>query len=455
MKKVIALFVLALFAAGIVPSAFAEETAGADGGTDAPTEDTAAETADGSAAPLRERIKEGRERIKEARENIAENRERLITAKDGLLARHEAQVAQLVEKCRQAGKTEEECRAMFEQRLENIAALAPKFREKLQQFEERRAERAGELNELKKDTILGKLEKAKNFRARAIEGTKIAAAKAKIVVAKEKYAEAKAGLEAAKLRLENAKTERICKDSPDSEDCAKSREEIRASAKEKLAKQAEMVLANLEQAKEKITASEYVSDKEEAAAAEFLDAQITKITEIKEEIENAQTKAEIIEAAKNLADAWREIKQKVNAYLWYAVNARTAGIIVKAEFLSAKLERVLERMAENGKDTAAVEPLVADFKSKVDSAKKKFKSAHSLLLEVRTKELTEEEKTAKVEEAKSLMEEAKAALKDANEALRQIFLKLKDANAIAELAAATEAEDVEIEAETNAAEASA
>ncbi|MFA5887182.1 MAG: hypothetical protein WC852_00535 [Candidatus Nanoarchaeia archaeon] len=425
MKKLLAIFVLALFVVSMVPMAFAKDTEDTtdDSTTDAP-----------------------------ARDRVLENRQRLIEAKDALLEKHQARVAELVEKCVENNISEEDCNAKFENRLDNIAALAPKFREKLKEFEEKRGERIQKLKELRDDEVLGQFERAKEFKARMLDKSKIEKAQENFAKAKEKYGEAMAGLDKAKVRLEQAKTSKVCKTAPDSEECAKAKEELRASAKEKLANQADMIINSLEKGKEKIASSEYVSEEEEAAANTFFDEQIAKFTAIKAEIESAETKEAIVEAGKKLADAWKEMKHKINAYIEYATNARMAGVVVKAEHLSAKLERVMERMAENGKDTSAVEPLVTDFKAKLELAKTKFKSAHALLFEIKTKELTEEEKSAKSEEAKTLMEESKQALNDANEVLKQIFQKLKDADATEELAEATEAEDVETEAEENEAE---
>ncbi|MDD4877877.1 MAG: hypothetical protein PHO02_02465 [Candidatus Nanoarchaeia archaeon] len=430
MKKLMAIFVLALFVVSAIPAAFAAQGNGRQGAegdtTDAPG------------------VNSGQ--IRQA----LENRERLIEAKDALLEKHQARVAELVEKCTENNMSEAECKARFENRLQNIAALAPKFREKLQQFEERRDERIQKLKELKDDEVLGQFERAKEFKARALGNDKIKNAQANMAKAKEKYHEAVAGLEKAKLRLEQAKTSKVCKTAPESEECATAREELRGASKEKLAQHTDIILNALESGKEKAIASEYLTDEEEAAAVAFFDEQIAKFTAIKTEIESAETKEDIVEAGKKLADAWKEIRQKINAYLSYASNARMAGIVVKAEHLAAKLERVMERMAENGKDTAEVEPLVDEFKALLETAKIKFKSAHSLLLEVRTSELAEEEKNAKMDESNALIKESKQALQDANAKLREIFLKLKEVGATEELAEATEAEDVEAEAEETA-----
>lgn len=449
-RALLAIFVLALFVVGMLPVAFAEDTAAGtedseDTAADEGTEDTAAP--ENAREKLKNRIENRRQALENARGKALENRDRLIAAKDDLLAKHEARVAELIERCKETGKTEAECKAQFENRLNNIAALVPKFREKLQQFEEKRGERIQKLKELRNDTVLGQFERAKEFRARMLEKNKIEKAQANFAKAKEKYQEAMAGLDKAKIKLEQAKTSKVCKTAPESEECAKAKEELRASAKEKLTSQADMIINSLEKGKEKIASSEYVSDEEEAAANAFFDEQIAKFTAIKAEITSAETKEAIVEAGKKLADAWKEAKHKINAYIEYATNARMAGVVVKAEHLSAKLERVMERMAENGKDTSAVEPLVTDFKAKLELAKTKFKSTHALLFEIKTKELTEEEKTAKSDEAKALMEESKQALKDANEVLKQIFKKLKDANATEELEEATESEDVETESE--------
>lgn len=423
MKKLISIFVLALFVVGMLPIVFAENTNA--GTADESTTD----------APARERVME-----------------RLAEAKDTLLEKHQARVVDLVEKCKENGLSEEKCNAQFQKRVQNIAALAPKFREKLKEFEEKRAERGQKLNELKNDELLGKFERAKEFKARALEKSKIGKAQANLVKARERYQEALAGLDKAKLRLEQAKTSKVCKTAPESEECTKAREELRASAKEKLVKHADIILNSLESGKEKAVASEYLTDEEEADAAAFFDGQIAKFTVIKAEIESAETKEDIVAAAKKLSEAWQEMKHRINAYIEYASNARMAGIVVKAEHLAAKLERVMERMAENGKDTAAVEPLVEEFKDLLETAKTKFKSAHSLLFEIKTKELTAEEKKTKLDEANALIKDSKKALQDANAKLREIFQKLKEVGATEELAEATAAEDVETEAEESEAE---
>ncbi|MBU2637471.1 MAG: hypothetical protein KJ955_00705 [Nanoarchaeota archaeon] len=449
MRKLTVLLVLALFLASMVPAAFAEDT------SDDVSGEGTAEDAEDTPLPerAREKVREVKAKAADARENVAANRERLAAAKDALLEKHQDRVQVLVDKCKETGKTEEECKAMFEKRIANIAALAPKFREKLQEFEERRAERAKEMKELKEDTILGKIARARDFRARAVEQGKIKRAQENYEFAKNKFNEAKAGLEKARERLENAKAARICKDDPESGECENERKELRGASKEKLAKQAEIIINNLEKAKEKAEASEYLTEDEAAKVVEFLEEQKTKFEAIKAEIEAATTKEEIIAAAKKLSDAWKEVKHKVNAYINFIANARMAGVVVKAEHLSAKLERVLERMAENGKDTSAVEPLVAEFKAELDVSKEKFKAAHSLMLEVRTEET--EENAVKVQDAQALLKEAKDALQNANKLLRDIFLKLKEAGALQELAEATAAEDVELEDELEEAEETA
>ena len=472
MKKLMAIFVLALFVAGMIPAAFAvTEQLGEDntGDGDLTATDSGEirenEIESGTAVAgaldtpsgkpnerLKDKIEKRRQTLVNAREKAIANKDRLVASKDNLLEKQEAKVAELIERCKENGLSEDKCNAQFRKRVQNVAALAPKFREKLQQFESNKEERIQKLKELKEDKVLNKFERGKEYRARVLDKAKIAKAQVNLVKAKERYREALAGLDKAKLRLEQAKTSKICKTAPESEECNKAREELRASAKEKLTKHADIILNSLESGKERVSGSEYLSEEEEAEAAAFFDEQIAKFTAIKTEIENAATKEEIVEAGKKLGEAWKEMKHKINAYLWYASNARIAGIVVKAEHLSAKLERVMERMAENGKDTSAVEPLVTEFKDLLETAKTKFKSAHSLLLEIKTKELTQEERKAKLDEANTLAKDAKKALQDANAKLREIFLKLKDTGATAELAEATTSENVEAEAEESAAE---
>ena len=132
-RALLAIFVLALFVVGMLPAAFAEDNAAGtedseDTAADEGTEDTAAP--ENAREKLKSRIENRRQALENARGKALENRDRLIAAKDDLLAKHEARVAELIERCKETGKTEAECKAQFENRLNNIAALVPKFRGK-------------------------------------------------------------------------------------------------------------------------------------------------------------------------------------------------------------------------------------------------------------------------------------------------------------------------------------
>ncbi len=433
MRKIRALLLLAMFVIGMLPVAFAAQAS--DTGQVQANSETAP-SANDAALTAREKIRERLEANQETIQNRVENRA-------DVLETQKARVDKLVQACAARGVEEAKCREIFGQRLESLQKLAPKLQEKLQQFTALREKRVEKLKELKSDKNLAKIKREIGFRARAIEKGKLEGAKAALLVAKEKVMSAKGKLEAAKLRLEKAKLSTVCKGAPDSEDCTKSKDELRASAKEKVHGDADAIIEHLLNIKAYVEANEALSDEEAAEIIAYLDERITLFKGIKAEIDAAETKDQIVAAAKKLKEAWQEHRQKVNAYAVHVSNSNMAGIIVKSTYLQAKLERVLERMTENGKDTASVEPLVAQFKEKIELAKSKFDEAQKVFVEVKSA-AGGADISGKVQQAQGLMKESRTALQDASKLLKDIFQKLKEVGATKELADAADAEDVEV-----------
>lgn len=421
MKKFVAVLLLAVFMVSLLPMALAKQE-GQDPVLTA-SEDTVAEK-NGKAL--------GRAEVK-----------------GDVVAQQKERVQNLVAACVSKGFPEDKCKKLFENRIERLEKLVPAVKEKLEKLKQTKDKRLEMLKSLKEDKDLSKFTRELGFKARAIDKIKLDKAKEKFAQVKEKFNQVKQKLEQAGAKLEKAKENKICKDKPDSEECTKAREELRLAAKEKLSSQAEQILENLNKIKSNVEANEALSEEDSAKIIAFIDEKIAAVTAAKAKIDAAQTKEEIVAAAKELANLWGEMKHKVQAYVGHIVNSRMAGIIVKSSQLEAKLERTIERMTENGKDTATVQPLVDSFKEKIVLAKDKFKQSQSLFLEIREDKMnmTGTEMGQKVQEAQGLLKESKAALEEAKSILKEIVAKLREAGAAEELVDATEAEEVEAEAE--------
>lgn len=332
-----------------------------------------------------------------------------------------------------------------EERLQNIRQLKPEIADKLQQF---RTDRIQKLSTLKNDKDFSKFKSELKFKARLVDKFKLEKAKENFQIAKDKFANAKMKIESAQLKLKQSSTIQACKNSLESEECIKAKGELRGVAKDKLLNHADAYMGILEQIKTRAEQNDALTEEESLKIISFADEKIAELESIKEEISSAETKEEILDAAKKLKAAWDGIKFRAKAYVGHLLNSRMAGIIVSADHLEAKLERVLERMAANGKDTSTVEPLVSDFNDKIALAKEKFKASQSAFLEIiESVEITAEEKSAKIQEAQDFLREAKTAIQDANAILRQIVQQLNALGATEELAEATELESLETEAE--------
>ncbi|MBU2589148.1 MAG: hypothetical protein KKB39_00115 [Nanoarchaeota archaeon] len=416
MKKLYAVFLLAIFLVSLMPIALAKQ------GTNEDKPVTANN-------PVREQV----------REEVAG---KAIGKAQGetVLERQRVRVQNLVESCVSKGATEDRCKGLFEKRLGALDNLPEATQEKLNQFKNNRIEK---FNQLKNNKYFSQFDKDKGFKLRTVAKEKLQNARQNFEKAKEKFGLAKEKFQQTKNKFENAKGLQICKDSPDSEECNLAREELTLLAKDKLLDQIGILLENLEQIQAKAEENEALSEEDLQKVLTFVEEKKAQLELIKAEIEAAETKDEIVEAAKNLKQAWN--KERVQAHVGFMLNARMAGILVSADHLEAKLERVLERMIENGKDTSVVEPLVADFDSKLVVAKEKFEASQDLFAEAR--ELEAQDRATKVQEAQALLKESKDALREANVILKDIVQELRNANALEELADANETEDIETELE--------
>lgn len=430
-NKISALFVLAIFIISLMPLAIADEDANVDGGLN-----IRQAAKDAKIKQRTFQAMEKREKLNEAKER----REKLVDMKEDLLEKHRRRVTALVEKCKQNGVSAEECAKRFGKRLDNIEKLPEKFRAKLVEFEARKADREKVIAALKDDEFLKKYGKENGFKVRRLLAVNKEKARQNYIDARLNYKEAKEKLQRTKLRLDAAKKlDKACK-GPASEECKKAKAELLESAKEHFTTQADIIIEMLQKIKAKITANEDISDEDEAKIVVAIDAKISNVTAIKEKIKAAQNKEELLTAARELRSEWNSIKRAAHRYASFIVSSRMAGVIVKANHLEKRLERILGIMAENGQSVTDVQPLVDQFHTEVEAAKKSFKESQNIWLSAKL-----DIDDATVQEAQEKLKGARAHLKKANEILNEIFKKL-DKKVIKEAESEDELED-ELEAE--------
>ncbi len=306
------------------------------------------------------------------------------------------------------------------------------------------------LKELSEKSGLAKYDKALGYKARVLDKIELEKVKKNLLKAKEKFVQAQVGLEHAKLKFREELDLRknACKEQGDS--CNLTDGNLMSGAKDFLGNSADAIIAHLNKLKTKIQENEDLSEAEVNDALAKIDAKISEVQAAKLQAENAKTKEEVREAAKNINADWKNIKLVSALYLNQIAHARLGGIIIKSEKLREKLDRVLAKMEENGKDTASVKPLVTEFDASLKLAKEKYEAAVSKFNEFWAAEGKPEAKD-KLEEAQGLMKESKAALKEANEKLREIIKTVKEKNGEKEIEAEKE-ENKENETQVNATE---
>ena len=417
MRKTIALFVLAVFLISLMPMAFAAEKANARDVEKKIITTTikAARSSNLTAEKLKEQLTDKFEDIRD------HQKEQLLIA---------------VDKCDE--KNLSGCEEKYEKRIALVEKLSEKDLEILDKILENKAKYEAEFEKLKNSSEFRQYKTEHAYKARTIVKEKIENARDKFSDAKEKYSEAKEKYSDARLKFNETKEKLAeCGDN-NSTECAQLREEIIEQAKEQLLKTADLMIEHLNKLISKIESSEDLTDEEANESIEKLNAQISEIEAIKAKIEAAQTKEEITAAAKELRSKLADLKRSSDVHAGSVVNARIGGIIVKSKQLETKLSNILERMAEQGKNTSEIEPLIADFNAKLDEAITHYNLSVEKFREAKA---TTPPNTDLIREAQNHLKEAHKSLQDAQKILKDIVSSIKEAGGEEELEESEEEEE--------------
>ena len=138
---------------------------------------------------------------------------------------------------------------------------------------------------------------------------------------KEEFENAKERIERAKEELEDAR-ERLNDAKRNQDD-----EAVLNISKQYLLKASDALISHLEKIKAKIQENENIEAEASVQIIAEIDAQISDINHIKEEINAATTKDEIKQIAKKLRSKWNRLQHFMRLYSYRVVSARVEGLV--------------------------------------------------------------------------------------------------------------------------------
>lgn len=454
MRKLNTILVLLVFVLSLIPAAFAEEGS-ANVAADVETgTDKVSDSSDGATEGMRDKARAAKDAAIKDRamardaqgkfENIREHQRNMLMRAIELCS---GENIPLTAEQKMANARTERCVDMFTKRLALVAKLTEKDLERLTRITDKQKEHEKDLDDLEADEDFHKF--GKEGKARDIAEQKMANARAKFNEAEDKFV--KVLSEHKEAREKAAKLKDVLKEceTSDTEECKQKLRDHKDEAKRFLLNAADAIIAQLEKIKARVQASEDLSDEEVNELLGRLDAQISEVRDARATIENLtpeSSRTDIKEAAKKIRVAWGKIKHDVEKDAEHLIDSRIGGIVVRSKHLETKLGRILAKMAEEGKDTSAVESLVADFNAALDEAKQHYEDALA-----KYKEFKDNKDESTLKQAQDLRNQAHESLKKAHETLKKIFKTLKAQGKERELEADDENE-VEDKAEEETAE---
>ncbi len=434
-----AIFVLAVFMVSIVPAVFAQNIVKRLIPTPEYVEDNATDdivaSESGSGEPsIREQVVE-RAMISEAvrkgipiLKSVAARRIQEMGKED--FREEKRMILQMaVGKCDQTDDPEA-CEERLQERVQKVEALGEAALVRLQNFEQRKLNKIAGFNEIQQDEDFKKFKEENAYKARKIAASELKNVKQQYLKIKERYNISKQRFSETKEKFTRAK-ERVQECTEDeSAECQMIREEIRVNAQEHVSNIADVIIEHLNKVRSRIESNEDLTEEEAAEMLDEIEDYIAEIKEAKNTILASESKEEVLQAVNQIKNKWQIMEKRLGVTVGRTVNARVGGIIVKSEQLGIKLERIMERMAENGIDTNGIQVHVDEFDSSIESAKENYKAAMDKFTEAKTKDVPD---TAIVREGQQLMKDAHAALKDAQSKLREIVLSINQAGGASEL----------------------
>lgn len=436
MKKVLASFIVMLMVVSIAPAVFAEKISVNSVGVTASLRSGSGDSgmcgadegcAEGNGSEVHARIAvrhaqaEGNKVMNEVRNEL---KNKIKDMDPDYAKRLKAKLNSAIKRCAETDNPEK-CRESLQKRISNAVKLTPAQVERLKKLESARIVKSEKFrNTLKKEAFA--MFKLENHKARNVLESKLKEARDRYKNAIKAFNEKKEkARERKQLFLETKKELNKCKD-VESEDCSELRKRVREHARSFFADNLDVAIAHLERVYSKVESSEALSEEEAAEILTELDSKIDAGKVLKEEvlsITNETSKEEIDALRDKIKDYIRSVVPVMRTYAGNVINARMGVIIVRSKALEEKLDRVVEKIIEEGKDPSTVEALIAQFDEKIESARTNYELAREKIISART---DEENRNLLMDEAHALMVQAHKDLKDAHNILKDIMKELRN-----------------------------
>ena len=224
------------------------------------------------------------------------------------------------------------------------------------------------------------------------------------------------------------------------------------AAKAYLNKAVDVAITDIEVIKQRVLQSDDLEQSTVDAVVAKLDAEIAELKAVKENIASATTKEELKVIAQDLHKKWNAVKHRLEHAKKALLHAKMGEVITRSKYLEAKLDRILVRMEESGKDTTQVNALAENFSMHIAKANQDFKDAKNMIILA----ILKADDNASRSEIERLLKSAHEELKTSHEILKQIMRMLREekvslAVSDADISLVIE-EEIEVEAESTDAE---
>ncbi|MBW3002930.1 hypothetical protein KY328_01785 [Candidatus Woesearchaeota archaeon] len=364
----------------------------------------------------------------------------LVTAENGEISEdlEIEEVATNTEKAECLDRLRERFPKVSDERLERYCVVRERVGEDLSELGERiRSRLENKIESLKQqrqEPAFSKFMFKNEWKAREISKEKAEKAKNRFTEAKNNFTNAKIMYNRAKTNMGDIKERRqVCLEDEENAEC----KQVKTHTKDFLSKSSDMVLTQLEKLLASIEESEDLSEEEASDMVADIKEAIEKVEDIKDKIDalaDDSAKSEINELAKELRDAWKDVKPDMNIAAGKLVNARIGKTVARSGHLEARLELVLNKAADKGVEVTDLEAEIDAFNAELEDARARYREAVDKYKQARTSGDVDEG----VKEAKQVMLKAQEALKKAHEKLKQVMTQLRANNATGLLNEVTE-----------------
>jgi hypothetical protein len=358
-----------------------------------------------------------------AREVLEEHTESAREKLGDVKVRQRAHFGDLKEKC----KDNERCKDNLRIRQEMVDKLDDKKLDVLEHFQEKRKDASQKLEELKKHKHFEKF--TEEAKARMINSEDKEQAEQRYKEHKEKYTAAKQRQREHREKFNVAREEwrEKCNDESDTDECTRIHRDLAGNAIKHLKNTLERIENHILKFEDKVHSHDGLSEEESddiLARIERMKANVAEVQDDVNKLTEDSSKEEIKEATTAVREMWSVVKHELRIETGNMVNARVGGFLVKAEHMSVRLAKLLERLTESDVDTVEVERLVDEYNNQHELAKQQYAVAADLFKQART--LRGEEKAAQIHEAEDAMKEAKELLRQAHNTLKEIHELLRE-----------------------------